>query len=87
MNIKITILSKILKHAYFTTNYYRNIIDEHGYNITSFQNIDDIKKLPIFNKEDIRLSLKNFLSSKYDIRKVKKCHTSGTSGKAPFFCD
>ena len=51
---------KILKHAYFTTNYYRNIIDEHGYNISSFQNLDDIKKHPILTKEDIRLGLNNF---------------------------
>ena len=76
---------KILKHAYFTTNYYRNIIDEHGYNISSFQNLDDIKKLPILTKEEIRLGLNNFLSSKYDARKIKKCHTSGTSGKALSF--
>ena len=43
-NIKVL---EILKHAYNTTEFYRKTIDEHGYNISSFQNIEDLKRLCI----------------------------------------
>ena len=44
-------LQALVKHVYEHTKYYRRIFDERGLTPKDIQCIDDLKKLPIINKE------------------------------------
>ena len=44
-------LQALVKHVYEHTKYYRRIFDERGLTPEDIQCIDDLKKLPIINKE------------------------------------
>ena len=74
-------LRMIIKHAYLNVPYYHRIMREKGLNPDDIKKIEDLSKLPILTKDDIRnhfeeLTVKN-------IKKYKPVlnHTSGSTGK------
>ena len=42
---------RIVRHAYDTTNFYRNWYDKHGVDISSIKSTSDLKRLPILTKD------------------------------------
>jgi phenylacetate-CoA ligase len=73
-------LSRILRHAYEKVPYYRKAFDEAGVKPEDIQNLDDIRKLPLLEKESIRDNLQDFLASGHKARKLHYETTSGSTG-------
>lgn len=70
----------LFKEAYTKSNFYRKLYESHGIKIDDIQSIDDITKLPIITKEDIRDNIKDIcIGNNLFLQKVS---TSGTTGKA-----
>lgn len=74
-------LQALVKHVYEHTVYYRRIFDERGLTPKDIQTIDDLKKLPIINKEIAiahhdEIVPDNLSSFRYRVRR-----TGGTTGE------
>lgn len=70
-------LIRLVNNAYKKSAFYRELYDKHGINIKQIQNRDDLKKLPVITKNDI----KNRVDEIYFGGKIKyTTFTSGTSG-------
>ena len=76
---------KLINYSYNNTRYYKNVIDEHGYSISDFKTIDDLEKLPILTKEDVRENFTDIISLSYPSNEMIENKTSGSSGKALSF--
>ncbi len=70
----------IYKHAINTVPYYSKIYREYGLNENSIGSLEDIKKLPMIDKEVIRVNYKQFISSRPGSLQLIG-ETSGTTGK------
>ena len=73
-------LNDIVKHAYSTVEYYRNIFDKNGITPDMINNECDLSLLPVLKKETIRDNPYSLISNNYDIENLCKEYTSGTSG-------
>lgn len=72
------LITKIIKHAYSATDYYREIMDEHKLKPDEIHNKEDLKKLPILTKSIVRNNIEN-IKSKDNFSKGLKVVTSGGS--------
>lgn len=73
-------LSTLVSYAYEKVPYYRRIMDERKLLPSDIQSKEDLNKLPVLTKEDIRTNFSDLLSVDYKYKTVKKGHTSGTTG-------
>ena len=78
---------KLVMHCYKNVPYYQEKFAEYGIRPKSIQSVDDIKKLPILNKEIIRKNLNKLKATNMDNNKKKYTFsTSGSTGeKLQFF--
>ena len=74
-------LRQILKHAYETVPFYHEIFDKLKIKPTDIKTVEDLKKLPILHKDDVRRNLDKMISRVYDVKKLKTVSTSGSTGK------
>jgi phenylacetate-CoA ligase len=74
-------LKEILKVAYEHTPYYRGLMEVYDVNPYALTSFEDIERLPLLKKEDIRLHHHEMISDAKFYSMLYKCHTSGTSGK------
>ena len=74
-------LRNIIHHAYETVPYYRCIFDQRGIKPHHIEHVEDLEKLPILEKEDVRNHCQELVSRKARRTFLYKCHTSGTTGK------
>lgn len=73
-------LQKMIAHCYKTVPYYTKLFNEIGLDYKSIKTIDDLKVLPILNKEDIKKDSNSFISSAVPKSELKIHHTGGTTG-------
>lgn len=78
--IQFRLLLDVISVAAQHVPYYRRVFREHGLSVKSFQSIDDLRKIPILTKADIRSHFSEMVSDQADTRKLKLGHTSGTTG-------
>jgi phenylacetate-CoA ligase len=78
-------LRALVAHAYETVPYYQTVFDERNLKPSDVQSIDDLQKLPILTKEDVRNHLDELVSRAFPRRKLVKLRTSGTTGKSLHF--
>jgi phenylacetate-CoA ligase len=72
----------VIKFANETVPFYHRSFKEAGVDVNSIKGIEDLPKLPIVTKEQLkRLPPQEIVSSKYDYNKLKKVRTSGSTGK------
>jgi len=75
-------LQKIVKHAYKSTIYYKELLDKSGINPFSIHTPEDLKRIPILSKEEFR---KNFPEKIFANGTSKKSYiktaTSGSTGR------
>ena len=75
----------IVKHAASTVPYYRRLFSELRINPQDIRGPDDLKALPILNKQSVQEHLADFHSDlKYQMR-YRMIHTSGTTGTGLIF--
>lgn len=77
-------LRRLIRHAYETVPYYRELFDRHGLKPQNIRSVSDLSMIPISDKEDLRARPKQeALSCGINLQKVISSYTSGSSGK-PF---
>lgn len=74
-------LQALVKHVYEHTKYYRRIFDERGLTPKDIQCIDDLKKLPIINKEIAIAHYDEIVPDNLSSFRYRKRKTGGTTGE------
>jgi len=81
-------LQLLIKHVYNTVPYYKQTFDDLCLSPEDIVTKNDLKKIPIVNKQIITERYSEFLSTDITKRKVSKKHTGGTTGVAfEYFID
>lgn len=73
-------LQELVMHCYTTVPYYKKTFDNLKLVPDDIKTIDDLKKLPIIDKQIINNNPEEFVSSKIKDYKIVHAHTSGTTG-------
>jgi phenylacetate-CoA ligase len=75
-------LHKLIRHAYESIPYYRRLMKSAGLTPDDIQRREDLTKLPILTKEDVRQNLEELVSERASKQRLIHSHTSGTTGKS-----
>ena len=73
-------LRLIIKHAYETVPYYRRLFEERKLTADDIKTQEDLHKLPLLTREDIKSHFGELISTAFNPKKLKYGHTSGTTG-------
>lgn len=74
-------LQAFIKHAYEHTKYYRNLFDSIGLKPEDIQVPEDLKKLPILTKEDVRKHYQELIPDNISSIYFRYDQTGGTTGE------
>lgn len=74
-------LRSIIKHAYDTVPFYRQVMEEHHWRPQDFKKVSDLSTLPLLDDSFVWSNLEQFMSSSYRHRPMLNVHTSGTYSK------
>ncbi len=74
-------LKEVLIYAGTTIPYYRQLFKKIGLEPAKFNSLDDLKQIPVIDKETVRAHQKELISPSTK-QKCIVSHTSGTTGKA-----
>lgn len=78
-------IRKMIKHCFDTVPYYHKLFHEGGVAPEHIRTIDDLKKLPVLNKEIVNKAPEMFLSKAIPKKELITAHTSGTTGAGFIF--
>lgn len=79
---------KIVSFAVQTVPYYRALFRKEGLSAREIGGTRDLCNIPLLEKDPIRQDPKLLVSDRYDIRKLRKIHTTGTTGTPlVIYCD
>lgn len=78
-------LKRLLKHAYDNVPYYRDIFRRNKLVPEDIKNINDLPKLPVLKKEDVRQNLEKMRAENIREKDIVMLSTSGTTGKPLHF--
>jgi phenylacetate-CoA ligase len=79
-------LRRLISHAYHHVGYYRQRMDELGLRPADIRSLEDLQRLPLLAKSDVRDNLYfDLLSDNHDKRRILRITTSGSTGE-PFVC-
>jgi phenylacetate-CoA ligase len=79
-------LRKLINHAYRHVPFYRQRLDEAGLTPSDIRTIDDLAKIPMLTKADVRENLYfDLMSDNHRKDKILRVQTSGSTGE-PFVC-
>lgn len=73
-------LRAVVAHAYETVPYYRRTFDERKLTPADVRSRDDLQKLPLLTRQDIRRHFDDLKSTARPGRSMRSGHTSGTTG-------
>jgi phenylacetate-CoA ligase len=75
-------LRRLITHAYRHVPYYRDLFDRLGLRPEDIRSLDDLQKLPVLSKEDLRRNLHfDLLSEQRDTWRMLPITTSGSTGE------
>ena len=87
-DIQLKKLSRIIKHAWDHTEYWREKWQAEGFNPLDLKSIDDLATLPILSKDDIRANKDRMVAGNIPKHKLFPKKTSGSTGVSlEFFVD
>ena len=78
-------LRQLIRHAYENVPYYRHRWKSLNLSPADIQCREDLAKLPVLTKEDVRQNFERLVSEKASRQDLVFRHTSGTTGKALHF--
>lgn len=78
-------LRSLIRHAYENVPYYRERWKSLKLSPEDIKSRNDLEKLPVLTKEEIRQHANQFISQKSSMHELVSRHTSGTTGKALHF--
>src|SRR5690606_1400966 len=73
-------LNQLVAHAYKTSSWYRDIMDNVGINPKQPLTLDDLRKFPITTKAEIRENTDAFISTRYAKSELNSAKTGGSTG-------
>ena len=76
-------LRDLVRHAYENVPYYRALFDRHQIHPRAIQGVDDLAKIPISSKGDLRAQPRAVIARGLDPARLRTSVTSGSSGE-PF---
>lgn len=77
-------LRRLVRHAYRTVPYYRNMMDAQGIRPEEVQTLEDLRSFPLLGKDDVRKNLYfDLFASDHDKSQMLRIATSGSTGE-PF---
>lgn len=75
-------LHRLINHAYWHVPYYREVMDARGLRPDDIRTIDDLAKLPLLEKQDVRENLYfDLMSDGYRKQDIYRISTSGSTGQ------
>jgi len=74
-------LRRIIDHAYRNVPFYHDLFKKNNIRPEDIRGVDDLQKIPITRKKDIRDSPMAFISKSYNLSELKVIKTSGTTGE------
>jgi len=77
-------LRKIIKYAYDYVPFYHKKFRKLGIKPTEIKTKEDLNKLPIIQRNEIRKNLREMISKKFNIEDLRTLSTSGSTG-TPLF--
>jgi len=75
-------LRKMIRHAAHYVPYYRKLFADHGIDPDGIRTVEDLRRIPILDKETVRKEAVSFVDETLDRGKLWAGHTSGTTGKS-----
>lgn len=75
-------LGSLLNFAWSYNDFYRNKFDDAGVSLSDINCLDDMRKLPILTKADIREQNLKIISRGFDIETLLKMKTGGSTGRS-----
>lgn len=73
-------LKAVIKHAYNYVPYYHKVFSSAGIKPDDIKSFEDIRKLPIVSKQDIKKHYQEFITRGIDVLKLDSHTTSGSTG-------
>ncbi|MFC1601058.1 phenylacetate--CoA ligase family protein [Candidatus Sumerlaeota bacterium] len=73
-------LRELVRHAYETTPYYRELFDGLRLRPGDIRSVDDLPKLPILTRQTVRERTEDLVSRGWPRRRIIWGHTGGTTG-------
>lgn len=73
-------LERIVRHAYETVPYYRELFRRKGLKPADVRSVADLPKLPLLTRKDIQSNFDALKSTAFPARELVLGHTSGTTG-------
>lgn len=81
-------LHELVNHVYDHTSYYRRVFDELGLVPDDIRTIDDLKKLPIIDKQIATVHFNEIVPDNLSSFRYRKGKTGGTTGEPMYYyCD
>lgn len=81
-------LKRLVEHAYNTTEFYRSRFDEAGIVPERIKSPEDLRKIPLLTRDDIREHSKKMISSDFSSDQLRRSATGGTTDTpVSFFSD
>ncbi len=74
-------LKKMISYVSKNVPFYKKLFADYSINPKQIQIADDLKVIPFLSKETVRNKYKELISNQFDISKLRKETTSGTTGK------
>lgn len=74
-------LQNLIKYAYSNTKYYNKIFNNVGIDPSDVKTINDLKKIPVLTRNDIKKNFNNLISNNIDSISHKKSSTGGSTGE------
>ena len=78
--MQLGLLKVIVKHAYETVPYYREVMDEDGIKPEDIKGLEDIKLFRVIGKQDVRDAGSRMYSEKFNRLFVRTARTGATTG-------
>ena len=72
-------LRALLKHAYETVPYYHKVFNEAKTKPEDIHSVQDLSRLPVLKKKEVRNNTQQLTSSKYNTRELSQRRTSGST--------
>jgi len=83
--IQISRLKRQLTLAYEESKYYKELFDECNFDPYTFNDLNEIGRLPVQTKDDMRKNIHNMYNKSMLKDSLRTIHTSGTTGKGLIF--
>lgn len=78
-------LREIIRYAYDNVPFYHEKFRQAGLRPDDVKNVEDLSKVPVIRREEVKRNLDNMVSREYNVKKLKMLRTSGSTGEPLYF--